>query len=374
MSNVDEVCAKEEEDIEISNSFSISMNQTSNICCSKEDGWLLLEDLQQKEQETDSIMRIDVGKNLKTETKTRYSNKNKDDSNLPSNQNNSCFANSVLVALFFEQNIATTSLFLASIIQAVNRPTQIIFGQSKKDDLKYRQKIQKQIIKFVQNLRNGDKKANCSELLTMLSKGKFLSNFADGKQHDAAEFFNALCECFGTHDNLNAMDMKVYGTNDLLNTPPQSSVLTTDVKNTTGITHYISSWQANSSIQENMKSKTDEILKEPFSSHNFFRVITETNFIASHIFCVHVDRTVTGELNQTALLLNNEISLNNRTFELFSAILHNGTIDGGHYTSLIKRNGLLYIYDDMKQSMVKNTVNIETVAQKAVLIFYVEKF
>jgi hypothetical protein len=372
------------------NTRTISSDQTLKLPCLPEDGWILLNNIdindsgdkeEEEKEEKSSIkntkpsMKIDVGPKEKQKlTKTIKTNTN----NLPLNKNNRCFANSVLVALFLQPNIYITSVFISAIIPKVLSRTKMLFSKdSVKQDLKYRQQVQKHLIEFIRNLRSfeGNKAADCEKLLEVFSNANFQSNFADCQQHDACDFFNILCENFHLSDDVNSLKMQVFGTNDLVNTPPKTNVMTTDVTNSTGLIHYIVDFENDSTVQQNMNQINDDLLSSPYSSHNFFRVITKTSFFSNYFFCVNVERTTKGSaVNRKNILVNKTITLENgRKFKLFSAVLHNGSsINSGHYTTLINsENGDLMIFDDLKQSVVPSMLRMQDIASQIVMIFYV---
>ena len=291
---------------------------------------------------------------------------------LPRNSRNSCFFHSVLVALFMEPNIAITALFLSGLSPPAGK--RIIFGTTSKEDAVRRKTIQREIILFVQRLRQGGSGTHEDKLRQSFEGCNFTSSFNSGEQQDASEFFAALCEVFGCDDNVNRIHRQVYGSHDMLDTPPSALVLTTDLWSAAGITHQLTSWRDGSSIGDNMVQTTDVVLDTPFHAEQYHRVVTRIEFQPVHFFCVTVMRAAPGgTVNRTALFVDDMIdSSDGKTFGLVAMVLHLGaSSNGGHYISLVKKDGKLMLFDDSRSGDLKpSTYTSEQIAAACTLVFY----
>lgn len=65
---------------------------------------------------------------------------------------------------------------------------------------------------------------------------------------------------------------------------------------------------------------------------------------------------------------------NDAVYDLFAVVNHNGTIDSGHYTTLVRRDGEWYKCDDDKVSKIKPTIHGHVMrSEEAYLVFYVQR-
>jgi len=293
------------------------------------------------------------------------------------NRRNSCYIDSVLVALFHDKNNKlVTSMFLEKIFSLCKKQSQFVYGTTDEQDLKMRQHIQKTLIKIVKQIRGGycDGDVNeVSNLRTLLGKCRFLTKFDAGAQEDASDFMAVLCQVFNVHDKQNEQQMQVMGTHDLVNTPPENMTLTTDVNNDIGLMYHVFDWKPGCFIHNTLVShKLDSGRVEPFSKHHYVRAITTTEFKPKLFFVVHVDRTTTGiHTNRSRIFVDSLININKRKFKLLSIVLHIGsTIKGGHYISLILSDGIWFVFDDTQQSLKVSKYTKYEIAEKCVLVFY----
>lgn len=294
----------------------------------------------------------------------------KEKPNLPSNQRNSCYIDSVLVALFLTNNVLVTSMFLCNILPLAEKKSMFIHGETAKDDLKMRRAIQKTLIGIVKRIRQGSGDADgISTLRNLLGQCRFNSNFNLGTQEDASDFLSVLCQVFNIHDNQNEQQMTVIGTHDLLSTPPKFSTLTTDLVNSTGLIHHVFSWKPGCIVQDTLVHMLDSVV-EPFSKSNYVRAITTTLFKPNLFFIVHIDRTATGKLNRSPLFIETSLETNGHKFKLISIVLHSGTIGGGHYICLVLQDRNLFVFDDLSQTLELSKLTSQEIAEQCVLVFY----
>jgi len=308
---------------------------------------------------------------IPTTEEDTHEGKNSSEPRLPTNHRNSCYIDSVLVALFVENNARVTSMFLTSILPITANPSQFIYGRTVKEDLEMRQRIQKTLIGIVTQMRHGQQNEDgITNLRRLLGQCRFDSNFDLGDQEDASDFLAVLCQVFNVHDHQNQQTMQVFGSHDLVNTPPKTATLTTESTNSMGIVHHVFDWKPGCHVKDTLSNTLDSRV-EPFSEQKFVRATTVTRFMPDSFFAVHVDRTAGGKLNRSPLFTETSIISNGRTFKLMSIVMHmGGSIRSGHYVCLFFKEHKLFLYDDMNQSLTESTFTAEQIAQQCVIIFY----
>ena len=199
---------------------------------------------------------------INTKEEDTHEGKNSPEPKLPMNHRNSCYIDSVLVALFVENNVMVTSMFLTSILPIADKPSQFIYGSTGKEDLKMRQRIQKTLIGIVKQLRQGQENEDgITNLRSLLGQCRFGSNFDSGDQEDASDFLAVLCQVFNVHDHQNQQTMQVFGSHDLVNTPPKTATLTTDLTNSMGIVHHVFDWKPGCLVKNTISNTLDSIVE-----------------------------------------------------------------------------------------------------------------
>ncbi len=281
----------------------------------------------------------DIG-NLIEETKQKY----------PTNFNNSCFLDGLLMVLFYKKKLFVDYCFLHSILQMEFKKSKWIYGNDPTVDLEKRKEIQNTLLNFVQSIRqNSNESPNffIAKLRNQIAECNFLSFKNVTIQQDSIEYLHALGEILQLNDHFNNINIQVFGTNDLLNALPTELIETTNRIEKTSFIH-----RTCPSAKNFLKSNIDSgILKEGFKSINgeiYQRQITIIEYIPTNpFFILEIDRTMNNPpiVDRTLFDLKEFMF---ESFELQAIGLHNGiTIHSGHYTCLIKTGQNSWIlYDD----------------------------
>lgn len=315
----------------------------------------------------------------------------------PVNLSNSCFVDSVLVALFYDADVFVTTYILEATLKKVTKSTQLIFGDDATTDLKQRRQIQKHLQKFCDTMRMSHVRkcrrsvvpTTLTEMVTTLrqlvSSGKLSgSNFANGQQHDAAEFLAAIASVFHLQTNVNKRLIQISGTNDLLTAVPTTQVVTSTREEEAGITHHVFDWSPETTTSSCLENVSDSgILDRAYcgvDGAEYNRYLTVSKFIPSIFFIVHIDRTLrtAPQVDKTSFIVEERLMANGRYYNLMSIVLHNGqSVSHGHYTALICLKQKWHHYDDAKGYVVpveqEHFHDIDrryNVGNHAVLLFY----
>lgn len=278
----------------------------------------------------------------------------------PSNENNSCFLDSVLVALFQSPRINEIEI----------------------EDLELHA-IRAYII--TEEEVSEEKKLNRRCLQSHVKTLRKNMGFDAMRQEDASEAMYRIQRMLG-FDKLNITLSNVYGTNDTVNAIPSlvDLKLTSTREETSGVVHHIPSWTETSKISSLMSSMLDSgVLDKPYTSKEvqYSRTFTRSTLIPRFFLLVlHVDRTLTTTgINRTPVLVTRRLDASGFRFELRSVVLHSGkNIGGGHYTTIIfKSDNLVVFYDDTREHGIKyEDCDFETavkkfnICEKGVLFFY----
>lgn len=262
----------------------------------------------------------------------------------PINKHNSCFLDSVLVALLFPDSVFVNLQILQATIPSVQKA--FVFGSNADSDYKYRQETQKSIQQITQMLRqpqtsdsNNDITVLVQHLRHLLHQGNFASLFNNGQQQDASEFMYAVFDIFHLNNNINSRKTTISGANDLLGTPAVDAVITVERIESAGVVLHVPQWSKDTKINQLINTRSDVLLETPYTAKDkqqYTRLITEVTYLPSLFFVIHIDRTLTPMKNLTPIQVTESVSTNGRLFHLMSVVLHDGTMRGGHYTSLIR--------------------------------------
>lgn len=293
-------------------------------------------------------MEDDIG-NLSEEENTQIPRKQ---TNIPTNQNNSCFLDVLLMALFFNKHTFLDYCFLNSILKNETINTKFIFGTDSLLDLQKRNKIQNSLKKFVTSIRQpSDKNPNAyiAKLRLLISQCNFKSFKNILQQQDSMEFLYALVEILQLNSNFNTIKTSVIATNDLLHTIPKHFYEVVNRMESSSCIHSVFSLQETNLLETQIDSG---IVKDGFRANSviYQRQITTIQYIPTNaFFIIHIDRTLKkpGFIDKTAIALKETMF----DFQLQSIGLHNGSnIKSGHYTCLIKSlTNQWLLYDDLNK-------------------------
>ncbi len=290
-------------------------------------------------------------------------------SSLPYNHNNSCFIDSVLVALFFEKNLVLEYTLLHSVLRHATTSSKFIFGDDVASDSKQRELIRKILKEFLTNLRKP--KNNSSDIVAMLrsniSKCRFSTHFNDNEQHDASEFLSQLFEILQLDSGINRCQVQVYATNDLLEPSPERLILTTSREEKIGCMFHVRDWKECDKNSLLLKTSEDSgIMSSPLKlidGREFHRTITTLELRPSLLFILHIDRSLTNNDNNNPnrhpVCIDQFVFVNGREFEIHSIILHQGTMNAGHYTCMVKDDNAWSLYDDAANPQLQQLGHFE---------------
>lgn len=296
------------------------------------------------EQPAKEEKKISIGKNI----------------TFPLNVMNSCYIDSVLVALFYQENQLISDRFLTS--ESVG---PILTDITKSMRLTY-----------------SGKESTTTDLVIQLRKilssrkTEFSIDVNDGKQHDASEFLAILVRCLGLDNDQNKQQLRVFGTNEILIEFPTDLVLTTDRVDNLGIVLTIFDWTSDCQLEQVLESKDDShLLDAPFldkqSDTLFYRKLTQTKFMPQDVFIIHFDRTSGGKLKTESVSVPESITISGKNYTLHACVLRSGTtITGGHFTSIIKRNDTWMSYNDMFPILQPMTSSFTEIGKQVVLAVF----
>lgn len=303
-------------------------------------------------------MEDDIG-NLEEEVKIDEIKleQNQNPTFLPQNQNNSCFLDSLLMALFYNRCIFLDFCFLNAILQSEQSSTRWIFGSDSKTDLNKRKEIQKILKNIVKSIRHEKSNTNSfiATLRELISQCNFKALKNTNTQQEAMECLYILTEILQLNTKFNQQTTQVFGTNDLLYAIPTQQTETTNRSETCSCVLHLSEWNKDWNEFLLVTSLDSGMLKEGFTSDGkvYQRQLTFIKYVPKNsFFIIHLDRTVKNPPN----IDSNSIFLEEylMDFNLTSIILHNGTnIHSGHYTCLIKKESFWFLYDDTIKDLTK---------------------
>ncbi|EPR79377.1 Ubiquitin carboxyl-terminal hydrolase [Spraguea lophii 42_110] len=204
-----------------------------------------------------------------------------------------------------------------------------------------------------------------------------LPYFQNDLQHDSHEFFTSLLNHI--HHELSSKD--------ICNCPVHNifyGILLSEIKcfNCTKITSIKEEFL---SLSLNLKKyhRVNDMLLDFFSKENVEGVCCkECNTITTiqktikiqkypSILSIHFNRFLFKEnklsKNNRAISYNHIITVDDRVYKLLGAICHDGTIESGHYYSVVRYNSNWYLMNDLSVSIIKDN---EAIRDNAYVLFY----
>lgn len=336
---------------------------------------------------------------------------------LPTNAANSCYVNSVLVALLLPTSSTNTFVrdhLLFGVLQVQPDPSKRVFDAiNARADLRDRRRVQRILVKLSRCFHNGKlllqdnnheeqesrqaprydlRRHSCNSdvdlLRGLLSTARNGTNFADGNQHDAAVFLSALLGVFAPSMPSGVALHTVHGTNDLLS--PQyaaQDLIQTSVHQDiqAGLIWRVDVWEAKQETSSLLSTREDDVLEDGFAADNgvhYLRRTSETQFFPHNMCILHIDRAAyalgddTQPPNRSPIQVN--YSINGGKHVLVAAVLHDGNqINQGHYTTLVfNGDGRVLHFDDMLHVDPLSLVTLpqkqilDVLAERATLLFY----
>jgi uncharacterized UBP type Zn finger protein len=278
-----------------------------------------------------------IGKNLM---------KDKNQLNI-SNENNSCYIDSLLVALFHFKNRVIYNMFFKNKLEhkyasRIQEELYFIYKYiNNKDDIenkqcnmirKYLEKYYKELVSINENNRiffnNRDnwitQQIDVFELITYLDKIFEFKNNVHVRDGNNKYKRNMIYEV----SSLYLMDKNKFDISSII--PNRVDIYNFDKKN----------------CFKNSKGKLVTHYEKEYN-------ILKTN----GVLLVEIYRNIGGENKLTTkIIYPNTIKIegDKKALKLRSIILHKGdTVESGHYTALLKRNGKTYEYDDIREIKVQ---------------------
>ena len=281
--------------------------------------------------------------------------------NVPSLKNNSCYIDTVIVAMLLVPNVFTSSFILGKKLQLRTHTDATMILTNTRDDLHNRKEIQRELVKIARSMRvpvdNKNKRSmNMDVLRILMSRCSTTFDFDNNEQGDACEFLLAISSMFDL-DNVNERRVDIFATNNVLDDNKNTLTLTSTRTEKCGFVVRIVDWDDNEhhSMKKFLFASDDSgalddplIVRTTNGKNEYYRVLTETMVVPRHCVVFHVDRTLASETVNRKKLLFIDDKIEN--LKLCFIILHSdaGIIGRGHFTCLVKTEieGWLY-YNNM---------------------------
>jgi ubiquitin C-terminal hydrolase len=287
------------------------------------------------------------------------------------NTRNSCYMDSVIIALFTVKNKIIDKYILYKDLNSISKKW---ISCSSRDD------IRSELLRITHSLRGGPENiTDVKTLRTYLQNCKGSQDFHKGGMQDPGEFLLYLFNIFEV--STMTKRRKTYITNSIENPPKDYIKISEEIQYSTpviNIPHH--KIRRGLDISTFLKQTDDAI----FSKENFYRHehtgITykrriETNIVLSSSYIVfNIERvTISEEFIDTKIEIPTELTLlDNSSLELHSVV----TYENRHYTCYFKNNDKWYYYDDLQSGAVhvKNYLSSSpSIENNGTLLFYTSK-
>jgi len=295
----------------------------------------------------------------------------KDCSNfLLKNHYNSCYMDSLFIALFHDKNKYIFNLFFKSQLKDFN-------------DIKLNKlasEIRDELLNIYTRIFTDKNKESmvCKNLRKLFHKFSKLYNINNDlkwrtDQLEPMDVINILSNIFIFKKNTK-INVKRYATNKKTKTINYKSIKLLSDKNTLkdfssiiSINNLLSSDKVEikklfpKTIEDTIFDKDN--LWKPHSTSSkkddtYLRKIEKITYLSSKFLFIHVNRSLkTGEgiyeKIKTPIIPSLKIKLKENDFNLYlkSIIIHHGEFGGGHYTTLFNCKGVWYEYDDLRSKI-----------------------
>lgn len=280
---------------------------------------------------------------------------------LINNKKNSCYLDSLLVALFHDDNKYIKSLFFNSS-----------FINHKNDELnKISINIKKELIdiyEYIQNINN-EKKINYCKNLRKLFQNFYDIKFPDNdidwinEQLEPYDVINILNNIFDIKKETK-INVKKYASNKINKTIIIKKLKL--IKDENILTDFYSILPFDKLISKdeleikkyypiNLEDTifTSDNLWKVNSKEKYLRKIEKITFLSSKFLFININRNLQNMTKlDTKIIPVLKIKMKENKYNLYlkSIIIHHGNFGGGHYTTLYICNGIWYEYDDIKKN------------------------
>jgi len=280
------------------------------------------------------------------------------------NERNSCYFDSLLVAIFHDNNEYIKKKFLDAEPIDYGNDKLLKLANEIKEELK-------SIYDIIQNIKNDKKKNYCKNLRKLFKKYSDIKSPKNKinwttEQLESLDILNFLNTVFNIKIH-NKINKKIFAT--------KSKSKTIIFKNLKLIRDYNEKIDYTSIVPSEYLMNDEDVLIKTlypifvndvnFSSDNlwkpnskdsketFSRKIEKFTYLSSKFLFIHINRNVwlddiVNKLNTKVIpSLNIKMKENEDNIYLRSIIIHHGQYGGGHYTCLYECKGVWYEYDDI---------------------------
>ena len=258
---------------------------------------------------------------------------------MPKNNNNSCYIDSMLVSILFRHSPTINTIIygvLTDVPADVHR-SQLRYLMNKLGSNIHQPCTDTSSTQVVQKIRE------------VLSHGNFQSDFTSSEQQDASDVLMCILQVIGADKGINTMRTIVRGTYDNTGINPVTFI-TTNRYEKVGLVYSVSGTDVSDckSVIDALCLVSDNILSDPYGKSCYTRAITTTKFSPSNAFIIQFNR-----VDASTMPLDESFRISDIVYTLTGAVLYDGNAQGGHYTSLVSTpSGEFFIYDDMQREQL----------------------
>tara|TARA_B000000477_G_C6094844_1_gene229429 strand:- start:2486 stop:3562 length:1077 start_codon:yes stop_codon:yes gene_type:complete len=287
------------------------------------------------------------------------------------NINNSCYIDSLLIALFNTENNDIYNILLNSPVSPIINNNKILLSIVNK----IRKELQ-DIYKLISSNNKSDKKFYCTDLRKLLNvyQKKYIKYINKNKenidwlseQSEPFTFINELNSIF-EYENSTEINKILWGCNikskNIPNKKKLDLISKSNIKNNFVITIDIDKLINNKilylkkifPIQVNDVNFEREDDYWKINNKNYSRKIEKLTILSSKFILIHIPRLLPGKKLYNIVIPNLKLKLKKNKFAIYlkSMIIHIGDDMGGHYICLYNCNGIFYKYDDMDKNIKK---------------------
>jgi len=277
------------------------------------------------------------------------------------NVSNSCYMDSVLVALFAVPNQVINQNILDKNISSISNSERkwLTCSNDSNLDYEYRLAIQRELKRINNSIHEQDNVKYCSMLRSMIKRCPGPQKFHGGRQQDSGEFLAYLFNLFQV--DVATKSETTYVTNDMVN-PNWLKIRTRSDFNSTPMvsvsSHHILE-QRSYYMNEFLVQIEDSVLsgnnlyKHDGQTYSRRRSVSKVESSPYIVFNVHRNHFYVKNNRMRQKKLNTDIIpvLKIRNLNLRSIVVHEGGEYGGHYTAYIRCGKTWFFYDDLRNSI-----------------------
>ena len=296
----------------------------------------------------------------------------------PSNRRNSCYIDSVVVALLFNPTAFVRAHLIDGNWRAAEGSRCHIAGATQVVDKAVRMRIRDTIRSLARGLSqeqgDTDATAEIETLRMLLGKCKFTSDFASSRQQDASDVLYALLELCNLHTGVGRIEYSVVvsghatgaGKTTTYRSEPASVV--TSIHSPLNSTHFARNLCQTTILRPETPYKLGGV--------HYPVITTKLVYTPDGYFIAHIDRSVYGKRQMS---LEEEVRLDGgRVFRLHAVVMHHGVShSSGHYTCAVRCTDDRWLhYNDLvaggRHQVVASLEMVRGVRETAVLLFFTE--